>query len=129
MLKNNPQWVDVKTDGENTGLEYFGRFSVKPFLSHKERSDAVRLAEAYCRGIRDDMNMRNFLTTQAFLKFHVVESDADWWSEDGTMDTLDENPVYAIAEKIRDVQDSFKPKKDQEKQVVEEKETKKTKKG
>ena len=115
MFKNDPQWVDVKAEGENTGQEYFGRFCLKPFLTHEERTDAIRLAEMYCRGIRDDVQQRAFMTTQAFLKFHVVETDARWWDDEtGATKILDESPVYEIAQKVKDVQDSLKPKKAQE---------------
>ena len=49
-----PQWVDVESVGESTKQKYFGRFYLKPFLTNRERADAVRLGELYARGIQDD---------------------------------------------------------------------------
>jgi hypothetical protein len=115
MINNEPKWVDIKVDGEFTGEQYFGRFRVKPFLTHAERADAVRLAELYYRGISQDANQRMFLTTLAFLKFHVLESDATWWGETNGMNSFDESPVWAISEKLREVQALASGKKPPEK--------------
>ena len=120
MSKFDAKWVDVECEGEQSGEKYFGRFLIKPLLTHKERADAIRLGELWCRGIVDNIEERLFLTTQAFLKFHIVESDAKWWSKDGTLDIYDENPVYAISAKIKELQDVVKPKKPQENQAVQE---------
>lgn len=105
-INNEPRWVELNTVGETTGESYFGRFSVKPYLQHNERADAVRLAERYCRGIDTAQTQRMFLTTLAFLKFHVLETDAEWWQEDG-LSLLDEEPIYKLAELLGEIQ---KPK-------------------
>lgn len=113
-MNNEPKWVDVDSTGEFTGNKYFGRFCIKPFLTHAERADAVRLAEMYYRGITQDANQRMFLTTMAFLKFHVTEFDAPWWGDTSGMSALDEAPVWALSEKLREIQALASGKKLQE---------------
>jgi len=100
---NDTEWVEVDATGEHTNTKYVGRFCVKPFLTHGERADAVRLAEMYSRGIFNDPMQRGFLTTLAFLKFHVEEADADWWDSDG-LSMHDEAPVYALSGEIGKLQ-------------------------
>ena len=116
LIGNEPKWMDCEAEGENTKFKYFGRFSLKPFLTHAEKSDAVRLAEKYCRGIENAQQQRLFLTTLAFLKFHVVEFEADWWKEDG-LDLYDEEPVYVLAEILAEVQGN-KPKAEPDAKVA-----------
>jgi len=108
---NDPRWVEVKSTGEQTGQEFFGKFKLKPFLKHKERADAVRLAEAYSLGINRTDDQRLFLTTLAFLKFHVVETDADWWNEGSGLDLLDEDPVFEVARQLNKIQEEINPSK------------------
>ena len=110
-VNNEPKWVDFESTGEFTGEKYFGRFCIKPYLTNAERADVARLAETYCRGITEDATQRGFLTTLAFLKFHLVETDAKWWVNSG-LDMFDEAPAYALAAKVSEVQ---KPKKAEEK--------------
>lgn len=106
-INNEPQWCDVKITGERTGYEYFGRFRIKPYLTNEERGDAVRLAERYCRGIDRTDDEIDFQTLLAFLKFHVTEADADWWTADGK-EMFDRQPIYEIASKLYDMQ--YRPK-------------------
>lgn len=106
MVDNSPKWVDVKAVGDYSGTEYFGRFSLKPYLTHKERLDALRLADVYCRGISDPV-ARQLYTNTAFLKFHIIKTDATWWKDDGLDMYGDETPVYAICEQLKSLQ---KPK-------------------
>ena len=75
-INNESKWVDIEVTGEETGQVFRGRFNIKPFLTHKEKSDAVRLAERYYRGIFQNEEQRKFLSTVAFLHFHIIESDA-----------------------------------------------------
>lgn len=103
-INNEPKWVDVKAKGERTGEEFFGRFNVKPYLTHGEVNDVMRLAELYNRGIMTDPDQRAFNVTLAYLKFHIVATDAAWWTEKGGLDLIDANPVYAISAAIRTVQ-------------------------
>jgi len=107
-VNNEPVWVDVEAVGEFTKQKYFGKFSIKPYLTNGERADVARLAQMYCRGITDDIDQKTFLTTLAFLKFHIVEADADWWTNGG-LDPLDQSPCFAIAVKVRELQDPVKP--------------------
>jgi hypothetical protein len=101
-INNDPKWVDVECEGNFTPTKYFGKFSVKPYLSNAERADVARLAATFTRGI-EDPDQRAFLTTLAFLKFHIVEVDADWWV-DGGLSLLDQSPVWTLAAKVRDIQ-------------------------
>ena len=109
MVSREPRWVEVKCKGEITGAEFFGRFSVKPYLTHKERADAIRLGELLSRGI-EDKNQRLFHLTLAFLAFHVAETDAAWWKLDDKDDACkglglcDEEPVWAISAEVRKLQ-------------------------
>ena len=118
-INNKPVWVDVEATGESTKNKYFGRFQVKPFLNHGEKTDAVRLAERYCRGIEQSQLQRQFLTTIAFLQFHVTDTDASWWKEDekseeltGPLALLDEEPIYALAAKLGEIQNPEEKKDD-----------------
>lgn len=113
-ILNDPKWVDMEAVGEFTGHKYFGRFRIKPYLTHAERSDVARLAEMYNRGISSDSSQKGFNLTLAFLKFHIVESDASWWTENGGLDMMDEAPIYALAKSVRDVQNPPKPEEKQE---------------
>jgi len=111
MILNESVWVDVECQGENTKQTFVGRFKIKPFLTHMERADAVRLAERYSRGILDDDAQKTFLRLLAFLKFYIVEADADWWTNDGT-DLVDEVPIYELISKLRKLQGKEEEKKD-----------------
>jgi len=110
-INNELKWVDVETEGEVTGAKYFGRFQLKPYLTHAERADVSRLFELYSRGITTDAAQRAFLMTLAYLKFHIVETDATWWVDSG-LNLLDETPVYRLAELVREVQAPKKETKD-----------------
>lgn len=108
MVMNNARWVDIDCVGEQTATPYAGKFSIKPFLTRAENADAVRLAELYARGI-DDPFERSLLRLQAFLKFHIVDSDADWWNEAG-MGLYDERPIYALSAKLGEYRVEINPK-------------------
>jgi hypothetical protein len=101
---NAPKWVDIDVIGEHTKQKYFGRFALKPYLTNGERADAVRLSETYFRGISENTNQKMFLSALAFLSMHIVETDAKWWTSNG-LDLLDEAPVWAIINKLSEIQD------------------------
>jgi len=106
MQALEPRWIEVNCDGETVpGSKYVGQFLVKPFLTHGERAAAVRLAEKYMIGIETTFDQRSFLTTLAFLKYHIVEVDSKvtWWKEDG-LGLSDEAPIYAMAEELKKIQ-------------------------
>jgi hypothetical protein len=98
-------WLDLGEGviGEFTKTKYFGRFLIKPFLSNEEKTDVSRIATVYNRGI-DDPDRRMFTLTVAFLKMHVQETDAAWWSEKAGNDLLDESPIYGIAKLVNQAQ-------------------------
>jgi len=114
MLNLESRWVEIDVEGESTKKRYFGRIELKPFLTHREKAEAVKLAEKYMIGIEVSYEFRAFLTTLAFLSLHIVnlESDAkSWWQDDG-LSLLDESPVYAIAEALKKIQNPEEPKKE-----------------
>lgn len=102
MINNEPVWTDIQCTGAS-GENYFGRFQIRRFLTHREKTEAVRLAETLCRGITDSIEHRTFLTTIAFLSFHIIEVDAAWWGDKG-LDLLDEEPVWELAKTVRALQ-------------------------
>jgi hypothetical protein len=114
MRSTDSQWVEVNCEGETTKRKYFGKFEVKPFLTHREKAEAVRTAEKYMFGIETTLDQRQFLTTLAFLKSHIVTIDdkVNWWIGDG-LDIHDERPVYQLAEEIKKLQDP-EPEKEEE---------------
>lgn len=126
-MKNEPIWIDVDVTGEMTGTKYFGRFSIKRYLTHIERGEAVRLAETLMRGIQQDINFRTLLSTIAFLNVHIVETDAKWWAGDGTkgLDLLDEAPVWELSKQLYEVQKPSDEDKGEAEKVVEEPKKKK----
>ena len=106
MIGNDPIWIEVDCKGES-GERYFGRFLIKKYLNHRERAEAVRMAELQCRGINQDISFRTLLSTIAFLNKHIVETDAKWWTgDDGAkgLDLLDEAPIWAIGDEIHKTQ-------------------------
>lgn len=113
MIGNDPVWIEVDCVGENTGKKYFARFRVKKYLTHKERADAVRVAESLCVGINQELVFRTLLSSIAFLNQHILECDADWWrgEEDSRigqvikgLDLLDENPIWTLSKQLNDAQ-------------------------
>ena len=66
------------------------------------------MAEAYCVGIDKSSDQRLFLSTLAFLKFHVVESNATWWNDGFGLEIVDEEPVFEISRKIQEIQESIR---------------------
>lgn len=113
MDLNDPKWVDLDVKGERSGKQFRGNFKLKPYLAHKESADASRLAEMYRRGIQDDWDQRTFLTLLAYLKFHVIETDAVWWKAESGLDLIDRDPVITLGEKLSEVQ-GVKNEKDAE---------------
>jgi hypothetical protein len=48
-----------------------------------------------------------FLSTLAFLKFYVVESDAPWWTENRGTDLIDEEPVWELVKKVSELREDL----------------------
>jgi hypothetical protein len=103
-MNNTPKWIDIDVVGEVTKQKLFGRFCLKPYLTHGERADAVRLSETMFRGINETVDQRKFMSILAFLSLHITETDAKWWTNNG-IDLFDESPVYAIVAKLAEIQD------------------------
>jgi len=123
---NESKWLDVSCVGENSKQQLVGRFKLKPFLTHKERGDASRLAETYCRGIVMDTNQLYFQRILAYLKFYIVESDADWWIDDG-LGCVDETPVYELYKQLRKLQGHDEEEEEKPTDEVDDKPSKKKK--
>lgn len=105
MLSTEPKWIEINVDGEITKKKYYGRFQIKPFLTHKERAEATRLAEKYMMGIDTTIEQRMFLGTLALVTYHIIATDGevDWWKEKG-LDLYDEAPIYALSAEISKMQ-------------------------
>jgi hypothetical protein len=103
-----PQWHDIDCVGENTGTKYFGKFSIKPFLTHSERSEAFRLASKLSLGITDPGHLY-FLNTMAYLKYHIVDTDAQWWKSSEGLELMDELPIYTLSDKVIEIQAALNP--------------------
>ncbi|MEM4379069.1 MAG: hypothetical protein QXL01_00080 [Thermoplasmatales archaeon] len=129
MLGLEPKWVEVDCVGETPiKLKYFGRFLVKPYLSHRERSAAIQLAEKYMIGINTSIEQQAFLSTLAFLKIHIQDMDdaaKKWWGDDG-LDLIDERPITQLAEQIKKIQQPGEEEKKEEPSKEEPKKDKKT---
>lgn len=110
MIDNSPVWLEVDCVGENTGAHYFGRFEVKRYLNNREKSDIARLFETYVRGISEDVQQRGLLYALAQLNFHVLSTDAAWWTDKG-LDLLDDEPVVQLMAKLREIQTVKKEEK------------------
>jgi len=105
MVKNEPVWIDIDCKGEKTAERYFGRFSVKPYLKHKEKNEVSRLAETYSRGISEDVAQKGLMYILAQLHFHIVDTDAKWWKDsEGGLELLDEEPIIQILIAVQDKQ-------------------------
>lgn len=104
--KLTPRWIEIDVTGDETQHRYVGRFCVKPFLTLAEKADARRLAERYCDGITVDPNFQSVLSLAAFLKFYLVDHEADWWKNNGT-DLIDSNVIVDIFNKIADLREKL----------------------
>ena len=113
-MLTEPRWIEMKCTGETTGTEYFGKFRVKPFLSHKERTQAFAMAEGKLLGIQDNLGHKSFVTALSFLQFYIVDAEADWWKKEKGEDLADEEPIYVLAAKVKEIQESLKIKKPEE---------------
>jgi hypothetical protein len=103
-MNNEPKWIDVNTKGEETGHQYTGAFQIKPYLNLQERSDALRLAGTYTRGLTSPPDIE-FYYMLAFITFHIISSpDVGWWENNG-LSLLDKAPVFALNNEIMKVKD------------------------
>ena len=103
---NEPKWVILDSKGEFTDQVYSGNFLMKPYLTHAEKADAARLAEIYCRGITRNEGLVSFLTTLAYLKFYIIETDAKWWEDkydNNGLSAHDEQPVWDLSDKLGEI--------------------------
>lgn len=100
MVDNTPLWIEINCTGELTGTKYFGRFEIKKYLTHGEKSEISRLFETYARGITEDVAQRGLLYVLAELNFHVLSTDAAWWTNKG-LDLLDEQPILDLVAELR----------------------------
>lgn len=101
MVSNSPVWVEVDVKGDATGEQYYGRFCVKPFLTHAEKADAQRLADRYTNNM-EESPIKNFMRLLAYLKLHIQDVEAPWWVENG-LTLMDESPVYELAKKLDEI--------------------------
>ena len=118
MSLSDPRWVDVDVEGEYTGTKYHGRFQLKPFLMVSEKTEVVLLAQKLKKGLTDTNGHTLLLEALAFLSFHIQAFEAPWWSEDG-LNMLDESPIYELSNKLREFQESLRPKKPEEDKAAE----------
>jgi hypothetical protein len=107
MIDNTPKWIEVDVQGETTKTPYFGRFLVKPFLTHGERADAQRLADRYTVGMEEG-DLKNLMRMISFLSLHIQDNQAPWWAERG-LNLVDEAPLYEIAKKLDELRNPAKP--------------------
>jgi len=100
-VQNPTTWVEIDIAGEVSGDKYFGRFLLKHYLGIAERSDAARLATVWNRGIDDKQHSEliELNTALAYLKFHIVETDAPWWKDFG-LNVIDTSPVQALSDQL-----------------------------
>lgn len=115
---NEPKWIEIDLEGDETGERYSGKFLIKPFLTTAEQGDADRLASRYTMGINaGNSSIFDYLWYMGKLKFHIVEHKAEWWKDDG-LDMIDKNIGYKIAEEVGILRGErnpkLKPKTDEE---------------
>lgn len=113
MIANEPVWVDVNVQGETTGEQYFGKFQIKKYLNQEERSDVSRESDRRNFGIVEDQGQKAINNMIAQLQSHVVSADAAWWVKDAAGRVVglhDDKPITALMEKLREQQNSWKPK-------------------
>ena len=103
MIDNSPVYIKLEeVKGEKTGSLYTGEFTIKKFLTQKERIDATRLAESLARGIERSPADLEYVTMIAHLAFHVISAPA-WWGDKG-LDLYDREPAWALSDKLIEVQ-------------------------
>jgi hypothetical protein len=114
-IGNDPVYVTLDgCVGKVTGTNYAeGQFLLKPFLTHKEKADTIRLTELLLRNIERNQDAIMFYSAIAQLAFHIVEFPS-WWTDRG-LDLYDSEPVWALLEKVSEIQNPNKDKKDEEK--------------
>lgn len=102
MINNDPIYITLdNVVGERTKAKYQGTFTLKKYLTNKEKLDASRLAEALARNIeRSEVNLE-FASIVAALSFHIVEAPK-WWGDKG-LDLYDREPVYVLSEELEKI--------------------------
>lgn len=117
FINNEPIWIDIDCVGEKTKAKYFGRFSIKKYLTHREVSEVDRLAATYTRGIAEPA-AKALPYVLAQLAYHIVDTDAAWWKEsDNGRDLIDEEPIIQLMVAIQNQQGA---KKEQDKKEPQE---------
>jgi hypothetical protein len=113
QISNEPVYVTLDgCKGSNTGADYSeGQFLVKKYLSHREKNDVIRLTELLLRNIERNKDAILFYSALSQLAFHVVECPA-WWGDKG-MDLFDTEPVWALMDKIYELQNPEVLKKEE----------------
>lgn len=104
-MLNEAKWLELDMVSVVSGHKYFGRFLMKPYLTLSERADASRLANQYTRGLDPkneiDRPLWASLRFAAFLKYHILDTDADWWPKDDPSKIYDEDLAYQLINLVR----------------------------
>jgi hypothetical protein len=113
-VSNEPVYVCLDgCKGSDTGFDYSdGQFLIKKYLTHREKNDVIRLTELLLHNIERNQDAILFYSAIAQLAFHIVEAP-EWWGDKG-MDLIDREPVWALMERIYNLQNPDKVKKEAE---------------
>lgn len=117
-ISNEPIYITLDgCKGKVTGADYSeGQFLVKLFLTHREKSDVIRLTEMLLRNIERNQNAIQFYSAIAQLAFHITEAPA-WWGDRG-LELYDAEPVWALMDKIYELQNPGKKEEKKEEAPV-----------
>ena len=118
-INNEPIYVTLDgCKGALTGADYAeGQFLIKPYLTHREKNDVLRLTELLLQKIERNQDAILFYSAIAQLAFHIVEAPS-WWGDKG-LDLVDTEPVWALMQEIYKLQSPKASDKEEKKDAVE----------
>ena len=96
------RFIEIDVYGENTGERYFGQIEVKLYLTNTEKAEMARKTSKLISGIDLRHEMASTIQLIANLDAHI-KTKPEWWGEDG-MSMEDNEPIYAVSKKLREVQ-------------------------
>lgn len=109
MKKNETGFLDLDVYGSVTGEHYYGQVEVRLFLTYKERIESSKQLSRTAAGIDKTDPLYYMLQTISILGAHLV-TKPQWWQEDG-LDMIDPDPIYKLAELLREAQLAFAKEK------------------
>lgn len=108
-LVNDKAVFKISVKGEVTGKLYEGDFSMKLFLSLKERTKAAVLFSQVNSGNSGDQEI-TFLNRRVCEFLYLCEQAPEWFTVEKAFDIVDYSPLAAIYEEYDKAQKEYSDK-------------------